>query len=86
MPVLHKGFIEKNKGDHTDTISLYVNDSEINNIHAIFGTHAQADDKEVYVFKPNSHIYKLFHNNSHDNNKSFDGHSLAAVFISLDGS
>ena len=85
--LLHKGFIDrKHKNDPNATIGSYADDSEINNIHAIFGTNAQVDDKEVYVLEPNAEMYKLFRNNSHGNNKSFDGPSLAAVFSTVGNS
>lgn len=82
--LIHKGFIDKkHKDDPNATIGSYADDSEINNVHAIFGTHAQVDSKDVYVLEPNIDMYKLFRNNNHGNKKSFDGPSLAAVFSSV---
>lgn len=79
-----KVFIDKkHKDDPNATIGSYADDSEINNVHAIFGTHAQVDSKDVYVLEPNIDMYKLFRNNNHGNKKSFDGPSLEAVFSSV---
>lgn len=82
--LIHKGFIDrKHQDDPNATIGSYADDSKINNVHAIFGTDAQVDSKEVYVLEPDPAMYKLFRNNNHGNNKSFDGPSLAAVFSTV---
>lgn len=82
--LLHRGFIDrKHKDDPNATIGSYASDSEINNVHAIFGTDAQVDNKEVYVLEPDPEMYKLYRNNNHGNRVSFDGPSIAAAFSTL---
>lgn len=85
--LVKRGFIDDQNADNPNaTIGRYADDSEIVNIHALYGTDAQVDDKEVWIMEPDDAKYALFRNNSYKNPSSFDGPSITPVYDETKGS
>lgn len=84
--LVKKGFIDNQNAKNPNAkIGYYGNNSIIANIYSEYGTHAQVDDKEVWIMKPDSSKYSLFRNNSYKNNSSFIGPSIAPVYDETKG-
>ncbi|MFR9582186.1 MAG: glycosyl hydrolase family 28-related protein [Rikenellaceae bacterium] len=84
--VIHGGFIDKKHKDNPDaTVGTYASDSEIVNIHGVYGEYSQVDDKEVYICDPVEGYEQKFKESSYGNQKSLIGPSYAVVFDSTNG-
>lgn len=84
--LIHKGFIDdQNKNNPNATIGTYADDSEVVNIHVIYGIDAQVDRKEIWILEPNDAKYALYRDNLYLSKASFDGPSVAPVFDNTRG-
>lgn len=84
--LFHDGFIDrKHKDDPDAEPGTFADGCIVSNAHAVFGTDAQVDLKEVYVIEPDERLYSLFRRNHHGNEQSLDGPSLAAAYSTTQG-
>ncbi len=84
--LIRPGFINKEaRNDPNAKIGSYANGSRINNIHSIFGTEAQTEKKDVWIYEPDMLKY-IKRVKKDDVYSQIEGASYTTVFDNTAGS